>query len=88
MTGYEAEKVRAAALQATAVAERGMNDFLAHEVRNPLSVAVGGLRFVESALSASTSPEVIADLKMARVALLRAPQAWQRGQSAVRTRDG
>ena len=43
-----------------------MNDFLAHEVRNPLSVAVSGLRFVENALSSSATPEVIADLNMVR----------------------
>ena len=67
VTDYEAEKVRTATQHARAEAERGMNEFLAHEVRNPLSVAVGGLRFVETALGAAATPKVVADLNMARV---------------------
>ena len=67
VTDYEAEKVRTATQHARAEAERGMNEFLAHEVRNPLSVAVGGLRFVETALGAAATPKVVADLNMACV---------------------
>lgn len=66
-----AEKARADAAAATARedAQRGMNNFLAHEVRNPLSVAVGGLHFIETALSESVSPAVRADLAMVAASL-------------------
>ena len=67
VTDYEVEKVRTATQQARADAERSMNEFLAHEVRNPMSVAVGGLRFVENALGDAASPEILADLNMASV---------------------
>ena len=46
-----------------------MNDFLAHEVRNPLSVAVSGLRFVEGAVGDEVSPSVRDDLAMVRESL-------------------
>jgi signal transduction histidine kinase len=66
------EHARADAAPARADAERGMNNFLAHEVRNPLSVAVGGLHFVESALdkgATGVTAAVRADLSMVAASL-------------------
>ena len=54
---------------ARADAERGMNNFLAHEVRNPLSVAVSGLYFIERSLGAGVPAAVRADLEMVAASL-------------------
>ena len=65
----EAARADAAAEHARADAERGTNNFLAHEVRNPLLVAVGGLYFIQNALGESISPAVRADLEMVAASL-------------------
>ena len=46
-----------------------MNEFLAHEVRNPLSVAVGALRFVSDAAEKGQVEGFAADLDMVRFSL-------------------
>ena len=46
-----------------------MNEFMAHEVRNPLSVAVGALRFASDAADKGQVEGIAADLDMVRSSL-------------------
>ena len=69
VTEYEAALRRETDEASRADAEQGLNDYLAHEVRNPLSVAVGALRFVGDALPPSTDPTIQSDLQTAASAL-------------------
>ena len=62
-------ETRAAEAKARADAARAMNDYLAHEVRNPLSVAIGGLFFASDALGVDAPPDVTSNLGMVSTSL-------------------
>jgi len=66
MTSQVETERRALAAERSSEAERSMKEFLAHEVRNPLSVAVAALRFASSSVDSGkgVAPGVSADLDM------------------------